>query len=131
MENNKKLGIWMDHSIAHLIEFSSQISKTKTLKCDFSFHDKEKTLQKSENEMHNKEQQKQLSFYKTIETEIKKFHEVLLFGPTDAKTELFNHIRKNHAFDSIKIECKNTDKMTDDEQHKFVSIYFKRHEFRM
>jgi stalled ribosome rescue protein Dom34 len=131
MKNNKKIGIWMDHATAYLLEFSSEIHQTKTISCDFTFHDKVKTLQRSENEMHNKEQQKQLSFYKTIENEIKNFDEILLFGPTHAKTELYNHLKKNHIFDHLKIECKNTDKMTENEQHKFVSSYFKRHEFKM
>ena len=39
--------------------------------------------------------------------------------------------KKNHSFDNLKIECKNTDKMSENEQHKFVSSYFKRHEFKM
>ncbi|MEN9928343.1 MAG: hypothetical protein RLZZ231_264 [Bacteroidota bacterium] len=131
MKTLKKLGIWMDHSVAHLIEFSAEVKATKTIKCDFSYTDKEQTLQRSESEMHNKEQHKQASFYKDIAAEIKKYNEVLLFGPTDAKVELFNSLRKNHLFEAIKIECKTADKMTDKEQHQFVKEYFKRHEFTM
>jgi len=131
MKTLKKIGVWMDHSVAHLIEFSSEIKATKTIQCDFSNMDKVETLQRSEKEMHHKEQQKQASFYKDIAAEIKNYNEVLLFGPTDAKAELFNSLKKNHLFESIKIECKTADKMTDKEQHLFVKEYFKRHEFTM
>jgi hypothetical protein len=59
MKTLKKLGIWMDHSNAHLIEFDSKIKETKTITSDFTFQDREETLQRSKSEMHNKEQHKQ------------------------------------------------------------------------
>lgn len=127
----KKIGIWMDHTTARLIEFSSDVKETKTIISDFTSQDKEETLRRSESEMHNKEQHKHATFYKNIASEIKKFDEVLLFGPTDAKVELFNRIRENHSYDTIKIEIKNTDKMSYEEQHKFVRDYFKKLEFNM
>lgn len=131
MKTLKKIGIWMDHSIAHLIEFSSEIKPTISIQCDFTKIDKEETLQRGEKEMHHKEQQKHASFYKDIAAEIINYNEVLLFGPTDAKMELFNSLKKNHLFETIKIVCKTTDKMTDKEAHLFVKEYFKRHEFTM
>ena len=124
MKSVKQLGIWMDHSNAHLIEFGSENTTTKSISSDFSSDDKKQTLQRSENEMHNKEQQKQGTFYKNLSQIIKDFDELLLFGPTEAKSELHNLLKANHQFDKITIEVKNTDKMTDNEQHKFVSDYF-------
>lgn len=121
----------MDHSNAHLIEFSSEIKETKIITSDFTFQDKEETLQRSESEMHNKEQHKQTNFYKNLAAVIKDYNEVLLFGPTDAKVELFNFLKENHKYDNIKIEVKNTDKMSDVDQHHFVRDYFKRFEFKM
>ena len=131
MKTIKKIGIWMDHSNAHLIEFSSEIKETKTITSDFTFQDREETLQRSESEMHNKEQHKQTTFYKNLAAVIENFDEVLLFGPTDAKVELYNFIKEHHKYDKIKIEVKNADKMTDTEQHHFVKDYFKRFEFKM
>lgn len=121
----------MDHSNAHLIEFSSEVKETKTITSDFTFQDREETLQRSESEMHNKEQHKQATFYKNLEAIIKNFDEVILFGPTNAKVELFNLLKENHKYDTIKIEVKNSDKMNDVEQHQFVRDYFKRFEFKM
>jgi stalled ribosome rescue protein Dom34 len=131
MKSSKKLGIWMDHHNAHLIEFSTEVKETKIMTSDFTFQDKEETLQRSESEMHNKEQHKQTTFYKNLAAVIKDYNEVLLFGPTDAKVELFNFLKENHKYDNIKIEVKNTDKMSDVDQHQFVRDYFKRFEFKM
>lgn len=131
MKTLKKIGIWMDHHKAHLIEFSTEVKETKIMTSDFTFQDKEETLQRSESEMHNKEQHKQTTFYKNLAAIIKDYNEVLLFGPTDAKVELFNFLKENHKYDNIKIEVKNTDKMSDVDQHHFVRDYFKRFEFKM
>lgn len=39
------------------------------------------------------------------------YNNVLLFGPTNTKKELFNTIEKNHRFANIKIEIKEAGKM--------------------
>jgi hypothetical protein len=49
----------------------------------------------------------------------------VLFGPTDAKNELLNQIKTDHLFEGIKIEVKNSDKMTEDQMQTFVRDYFK------
>jgi hypothetical protein len=131
MKALKKLGIWMDHSNAHLIKFSSEVKETKTITSDFTYQDREETLRRSESEMHNKEQHKHATFYKNIAAEIEKYDEVLLFGPTDAKVELFNFLKDDFKYSKIKIEVRNTDKMTDVEQHHFVRDFFKQYEIKM
>lgn len=120
----------MDHSEAHIIEFSGEAKETGTVKSDFTFEDKEETLQRSENAMHNKQRDKQRIYFKKLASIIRDFSEVLLFGPTDAKVELFNFLRKDNLFQKIKIEVKNADKMTDAQQHAFVRDYFKKFEFK-
>lgn len=130
MKIAKQLGIWMDHSHAHIIEFASDNKDTKTLTSDFSSHDKSETLQRSENEMHNKEQQKQGTFYKNLSKIIKDFDEVILFGPTSAKAELHNLLKDDHQFANINIEIKSADKMTDKEARDFVTDYFTRFDFK-
>ena len=121
----------MDHANAHLIEFSDEVKTTTTISLDFDNQDKDETLQRSESEMHNKQQQKQHAYYKKLSTVIKDFNEVVLFGPTNAKSELSNSLRQNHQFDSIKIEVVNADKMSDNRQHEFVREYFKKFEIKI
>ena len=64
MKTLKKLGISMDHYNANIIEFTSDVKETNTLSSDFSSDGKEETLQRSESEMHKKDQQKPGTFYK-------------------------------------------------------------------
>ena len=51
----------------------------------------------------------------------------MLFGPTNAKTELLNLLKADHHFDKINIETKQADKMTENQQHAFVREYFFKH----
>lgn len=127
----KKVGIWMDHYHAYIIEFSSEVKDTKIISSDFTHQDRKETLERSESEMHNKEQHKLATFYKKLAVIIKNFDEILLFGPTDAKVELFHFLGESRDFDKIKIEVKNTDKMSDNELHSFVRNHYKRLEFKM
>ena len=76
--------------------------------------------------MHNKEQYQQSEYYKKLREAIKNYEAVILFGPTDAKVELFTTLKADHHFEKIKIEIKQTDKMTENQQHAFVREYFSR-----
>src|ERR1700712_3916865 len=120
----KKLGIWMDHSIAHLMEFTNETNDIKNIQLEFTHQEKENSLNRSENLMHNKEQQQQADYYKKLGETIKDYNEVILFGPTDAKVELFNYLILDRHFENIKIEVESTDKMTENQEHAFVKDYF-------
>lgn len=123
MTTEKKLGIWMDHANAHLMEYADPIV-TKIVTSDSTHAEKEKTLQKGESMMHNKEQQQESEYYKTIGETIKDYDNVLLFGPTNAKTELLNILEADLSFSKIKIETRPADKMTENQEHAFVRDYF-------
>lgn len=116
----------MDHANAHLIEFSDEIKITETVSLNFDHQDKNETLQSSESEMHKKQEQRQNGYYKKLGATIKDFTDVVLFGPTNAKSELFNFLRQNNLFDSIKIEVIHAENMSDKKQHQFVREYFKK-----
>ncbi len=118
------LGIWMDHASAHLIEFTTDPIETNIIESGFTHGRNQDTLQKGEKSMHNKEQDEDWAFYRKISSIIEKYTEVLLFGPTDAKKELFNILKSNHAFENIKIDMKQTDKMSVNQEHAFVKEYF-------
>jgi stalled ribosome rescue protein Dom34 len=120
----KKVGIWMDHSNAHITEFTPDSLQSSTITSQFTTQEKIETLAKSENVMHNKEQQQQATFYKEIAEKIINFNEVILFGPTHAKDELFNILKSDHRFDKINIQVFPGDKMTETQQHTFVKYHF-------
>lgn len=123
MDTKKNLGIWMDHSAADLIEAND--SKTNhTIQSDFTQIEETDAMHKSENIMHNKEQQMHQAYYKKIADEILKYNHVLLFGPTNAKSELHNYLNKDLHFKDIKIGIEPADKMSDNEKLAFVKKYF-------
>jgi hypothetical protein len=124
MNNIKQLGIWMDHSNAHLMELTNGIIVHRVVS-ELTNHETEFNFYKGEKLIHKKEQHLQLSYYKKIGDIIKKYQDVVLFGPTDAKNELLNLIKTDHLFEGIKIEVKNSDKMTEDQMQTFVIDYFK------
>lgn len=124
MKTEKKLGIYMDHSMANLIEYTNEAIEVNNINIDFSFQDKKESLTKSESLMHNKEQQKQGAFYENLSQKIMDYDWVILFGTTNAKTEFFNIVNENSRFSKVKIRMKNTDKMTKNQQKEFVNNYF-------
>jgi hypothetical protein len=127
MTSTKNLGIWMDHSSANLMEFTTDPIETKTISSKFTHEAKVDSLGKSENLMHNKQQHQQSEYYKILGETIRNYDEIILFGPTDAKLELLNLLRADHRFEKTKIEVLNADKMTEGQQHAFVRDYFSKH----
>ena len=87
----------------------------------------EQTSEKSENLMHNKKRQQQSAYLKEIASEIKNYEDVLLFGPTDAKIKLNHLLKENKYFTKTKIHIKQTDYMTENQQHAFVKHFFSTH----
>ncbi len=123
MTTTKKLGIWMDHASAHLMEYNDDI-KTDVIVSESTHAEKEKTLQKGESMMHNKNQQQLAEYYKSIGEAVKNYDDVLIFGPTNARVELLNILKADMHFDKIKIETMPADKMTENQEHAFVRDYF-------
>ena len=124
MEAKKQIGVWMDHSVAHLIEQKNNTIVTNNIKSEFTHQQKEHSLGKNENLMHNKEQHLQAKYYKNIAEAVKNHNEILLFGPTTAKEELSNLLKADHHFANVKIDVKHADKMTENQQHAFVKGHF-------
>lgn len=118
-----KLGIWMDHKSAHVMEFTADTIETKTIDSKASHEGKDS----SENRMHSKEQHVQAEYFKTLADIIKNYESVVLFGPTDAKSELLNILKDDQHFSKIKIEMKSADKMTENQEHAFVKAHFGGH----
>ena len=125
MSTKINLGIWLDHSNAHLMEFNTQKDR-RSIKSNFSSKIKEKALSRSEGIMHNTKQQMHEAYYKQISNAILKYEydHVLLFGPTNAKVELHNYLRKGVHFEDIIIDTLPADYITDNEQHAFVDNHF-------
>lgn len=126
MKLKNKLGIWMNHSIAHLMDSSSDAFEVQTIESKFTQQKKMQALAKSESFMLAKEKQELSSYYKKISEIIKNYKRVILFGSTNAKFELFDILSEDEQFIKIKIEIKNTDKMTLSQKNSLVmELFFK------
>ena len=123
MKTSKQLGIWMDHSKAHLIEFENEATVTNNVIAQVGEQD-EPLNKLDESMIQNKEQNQLSAFFKKLGEVIIKYDEVLLFGPTNAKAELFNELKNDLHFDQIKIEMKTTDQMTENQMQAFVKEFF-------
>lgn len=124
MKAKKRVGIWMDYSIARVMEYTSDDYQITTVESKFTKPIKQDGIQHSENLLHNKEKQSDKAYFKELIEIIKNYDEILLYGPTDAKTELFNLIKSEHRFDLLNIETKSATKMSDNQMHAFVKDYF-------
>ena len=124
MKSSKKLAVYLDHSSAILFDFGIAAIEFKKIESEFVFQDRKSIFHKGENHLHNKEQHLQHKYYEQIGDAILDFEDVLLFGPTDAKTELFNILMESNRFGNIRIKVKATDKLTENQQLAFVNNYF-------
>lgn len=130
MKTIHQLGIYLDHASANLIDFTDTNKENQTIISEFDIQDKHETLQRSESEMHHKEQDKQRTYFKKIATLAIGYNELILFGPTTAKTELLHFLQKDNSFGKIKIDTENTAKMNLQEQEFFVWGHFKKSDFK-
>lgn len=124
MKTAKNIGIWMDHSSAHLIDLTSDPVENKLITSQFFQHTKEERILKGEGMMHTKEQHQQSEYYHHVAHVIRNYDHVLLFGPSDAKSELHNIIKVDPLFSKIRIDVKQADKMNEFQQQLFVKEYF-------
>ncbi len=124
MEKIKKVAVYMDHFTANIIEYINSAEAIKTIKSEFNRSEKKEILQKGESQIHNKEQNLQQEFYLKLREELLNYESVLLFGATNAKTELLNILQADAKFLNVEFTLKNTDKLTDNEQVAFVNDCF-------
>ena len=115
----------MDHTSANLMEFESGNIESLIIASQFTHQVKEESLRKGESHMQAKEKQFQKEYYTKISDKIKNCDEVLLFGPTNAKDELYNLLMADTHFEKIKIHVKPTDKLTEIQQHDLVKYQFR------
>lgn len=114
----------MDHSVANLMDYPGNPMLTRTIECNFTHLAKEEALKRGESTMHTKEQGEQADYYRELSELIRQYDEVLIFGPTEAKTELYDTFKDDNLYSKIKVEIRPADKMTENQQHAFVKAYF-------
>ena len=124
MKPAKKIGIWMDYSVAHLMGFITEAMYIETIELKLTQQSKENILFKGEEIIYDKDLLCKQEFYKNISEVILNYNEVILFGPTSAKTELFENLSDDDRFENINFIIMQTDKMNNSQRLTFVNDYF-------
>lgn len=124
MKKSKNLGIMMDHSTAVLIDMSGNPIVPDTINAQTRFREKEENDGLDESMRQNIEKQQLTEYFQNLIVVIQQYDRVLLFGPTEAKSELFNYMNTNHHTGKIKIEIRPTDKMTKNQMNAFARSHF-------
>jgi hypothetical protein len=125
MKENKQLAILVNDTNALLMELYNHMIVSRNI----VFKKKEKDTDGKEGhfeqqEIHVKHKRK-FEFYKEIGDIVSHYQEVVIFGPTETKFELFKLLEANKHLNKVKIECIDTLKMSDTQMHNFVLEYYK------
>lgn len=94
----------MDHSNAFIVKLTDSGHLPKIIASGFEIQAKKKMPNQSEKARLSNLQRKKRTYHKSIAAALTESDEVFLFGPTDAKRELFKMLRNNGNFDTIPIE---------------------------
>jgi hypothetical protein len=123
----KQIGIWMNYSGAHLLTCSSTHNDPQQL-------DELTAAQHAtqglgvESYITNRWENHHAAYYRQLTHAIKGYDEVLLFGPTDAKSELLTFLKADKAFADVSINVQPSNEMSEEERSAFVNAYFSGHD---
>ena len=122
MNTKKQLGIYIDFSNAYLMELINKMIVSRSIEFEYPKAGDELNLNKK---LADDKHHLQSAYYLELSEIIRNYNQVVLFGPNEAKNELFNLLEFDHNFDMIKIKNVNTDKMTENQIHDFVKEFYK------
>lgn len=125
MEPTKKIAVYMENLSANLIEYQDTAKEVKAISAsELEGFKREKWLKKGDADLLDKEQLQLLKYYKEISDSIAAYQYVMLFGPTNAKTELQAILSHDNRFSGTEIAIKITDKLNHNEQLDFINDCF-------
>lgn len=138
---NVKIGVWLDHSKAYLIEndpFNEQIQTVYSEHDRYEREDGEGSdatffsghASNNEDGKEKRLRDRLNTYYKTIEKIITPYNEILLFGPTTAKNEFRNLIQQNKQFANKIIHVEKSDHMSENQMKAYVRDHFKEPVFK-
>lgn len=137
---SKQIGVWLDHAKAHLIgHHEGSAFLVETVESPYERIKREEGqgsdqtrftanpyhISNNENRKHHTAQNELNEYYKILEMKLTDYEEILLFGPTNAKEQLYNRLRDNKAFARKTITVQSSDKMTENQLLAYVREFFK------
>ena len=106
----------MDYSNAHIIPFSDIVQMPQTITSGYTIADREKAVGRGKSQVLCMQRREQLAYHKNIAAALLQSDEVFLFGPTEAKSDLFKMLREDRNFDATHIEFYNSYRVTGSEE---------------
>jgi stalled ribosome rescue protein Dom34 len=125
MKTTNQLGIWMDHSVAYLMELTTKPFEIQTILCELPLPEKNEKPLKNDTALSSRNKSILYKFYHQIGAVMLNYKKIVLFGPSDAKINFFDFLSENECFLKLKIEIKYTEKMNENQQDGFIREYFK------
>lgn len=125
MIKNKQLAILVNDTNALLMELYNHMIVSRNI----VFKPKEKETDSKDEHCTQLEycvkHKREFAYYKEISDIVSHYQEVVIFGSTETKLELFKLLEANKHLSNVKIECIDTIKMSDTQMHDFVLEYYK------
>jgi len=125
MKTFKQLGIYIDFTNAFLMELINKQIISRNIEFEIKSTKEIQHTGKPETTIQN--QVKHLippAYLLEICDVIRNYHQVVLFGPNEAKNELFNLLKFDHNFEGIKIENVNTGNLTENQKQDFLKEFY-------
>lgn len=127
VDTSRRIGLWMDHSQARLLEpgepvstiriVNSEISKKKKIDGEEADGIRLGKYRSSNNEYskHNRKQNILEEYYKMLAKEIQVYDEIFLSGSTTALEEFKNFLSRKKSFLSKRVHMKRMDYLSDNQ----------------
>ena len=127
MKNTNQLGLWMDDSVAYLIQFTTKPFTIQTIVREFQTEEKKSNSLKKILLLSRYKETSLNKHYNKMGKELLKYEKIVLFGPSTSKLDFFDFLNEDERFLKLKIEIKDADKMNVNQQHEFIKEYFEQH----
>lgn len=133
---NRKTGVWLDHSKAYFIDLSNGTAAIETLYSDKESQQRlsgesgkdtklgNNRTTNSEHHQHNRQKQVMNEYYRNLASRLSNYDDILLFGSTTAKDELYNQLKADKSFDNKTISVRNADHLTENQMVAEVKKFF-------
>lgn len=124
MSGTKKLGIFINNTIAQLMEFTHNPTEIKTMTSHFQNFDNDAYFESKEKSPSAKLKNEVASYFRKLGDIIQHYDEIVVFGPNNIKKQLYRHLRYDKNFDKIKMDIKDSHNLDNEQQKEFVKKHF-------
>ncbi len=124
MSSIRQLGIWMDYTSAHVMEYKNGFVGKRIILSKVPARSSQQEEVKSGESSISDSGGKYAEYFKELSNIISNFDDVCLFGPSGAKTELQTILSEDPLNTDKRIVVETDEAMTNLGQYDFVKKYF-------